>query len=56
LRDSKALPGQSVRLPGDQRAKRRAERLANGLSLPAELMKQLDVLADEIGVSKLEQR
>ena len=32
---SKALPGESVRLPGDQRAKRRAERIANGLALPA---------------------
>jgi L-2-hydroxycarboxylate dehydrogenase (NAD+) len=56
LRNSKALPGQSVRLPGDQRAKRRAERLANGLSLPAELMKQLDALAGEMGVRALGER
>jgi LDH2 family malate/lactate/ureidoglycolate dehydrogenase len=56
LRDSKALPGQSVRLPGDQRAKRRADRLANGLALPAELLKQLDALAGEMGVKKLGER
>ena len=30
LRASKTLPGQSVRLPGEQRAKRRADRVANG--------------------------
>jgi L-2-hydroxycarboxylate dehydrogenase (NAD+) len=56
LRNSKALPGQSVRLPGDQRAKRRAERMANGLSLPAELMKQLDALAGDMGVKALRER
>jgi L-2-hydroxycarboxylate dehydrogenase (NAD+) len=53
LRNSKALPGQSVRLPGDQRAKRRADRLANGLALPPELLKQLDALAEEMGVRAL---
>ena len=56
LRNSKALPGQSVRLPGDQRAKRRADRLANGLSLPTELMKQLDAMAGEMGVKRLGER
>jgi LDH2 family malate/lactate/ureidoglycolate dehydrogenase len=56
LRDSRALPGQSVRLPGDQRAKRRAERLANGLALPAELVKQLDALAAELKITKLRDR
>lgn len=56
LRDSKALPGQTVRLPGDQRAKRRAERLANGLALPAELLKQLDTLAAELSVKPLRER
>jgi LDH2 family malate/lactate/ureidoglycolate dehydrogenase len=56
LRNSKALPGQSVRLPGDQRAKRRADRLANGLALPPELLKQLDALAGEMGVRKLGER
>jgi L-2-hydroxycarboxylate dehydrogenase (NAD+) len=56
LRNSKALPGQSVRLPGDQRAKRRADRLANGLALPPELLKQLDALAEEMGVRRLGER
>jgi len=56
LRDSKALPGESVRLPGDARAKRRADRLANGLALPAELLVQLDKLAGEMAIAKLGSR
>ena len=56
LRNSKALPGQTVRLPGDQRARRRADRLANGLALPPELLKQLDALADEMAVKALGER
>ena len=56
LRNSKALPGQTVRLPGDQRARRRADRLANGLALPRELLKQLDALAGEMGVKALGER
>ena len=35
LRNSKTLPGQSVRLPGEQRAQRRADRLRNGLTAAA---------------------
>ena len=53
LRNSKALPGESVRLPGDARAKRRADRLANGLALPAELLKQLDTLAADLAIKPL---
>jgi L-2-hydroxycarboxylate dehydrogenase (NAD+) len=53
LRNSKALPGQSVRLPGDERAKRRADRLANGLAPPAELLTQLDRLAAELTIKPL---
>ena len=53
LRNSKALPGQSVRLPGDQRAKRRADRWRMGLRCRPELMKQLDALAGEMGVKRL---
>ena len=49
LRASKTLPGQSVRLPGEQRAKRRADRLANGLALAPELLVELDKLAKELG-------
>ena len=42
LRASKTLPGQSVRLPGEERAKRRADRLKNGLALPPELLVELE--------------
>jgi len=56
LRTSKTLPGESVRLPGEQRARRRADRLANGLALPAELMTQLDKLAAELGIKALGER
>ena len=53
LRNSKALPGENVRLPGDARDKRRADRLANGLALPAELLKQLDTLAADLAIKPL---
>ena len=53
LRESKALPGHSVRLPGDQRAKRRADRVKNGLALPPELLKQLDAMAGRLGIQPL---
>ena len=56
LRSSKALPGNEVRLPGDQRAQRRADRLANGLPLPPELLVQLDKLAGELGIRPLRDR
>jgi LDH2 family malate/lactate/ureidoglycolate dehydrogenase len=57
LRDSKALPGNdAVRLPGEQRAKRRADRVANGLALPPELMVQLDKLAGELAIKPLKER
>jgi L-2-hydroxycarboxylate dehydrogenase (NAD+) len=57
LRNSKSLPGQdAVRLPGDQRAKRIADRKANGLALPQELMMQLDKLAAELSIKPLASR
>ncbi len=56
LRASKALPGQSVRLPGEQRAARRADRLANGLPLAPELLNQLDKLAGELSIRPLRER
>jgi LDH2 family malate/lactate/ureidoglycolate dehydrogenase len=56
LRTSKTLPGEDVRLPGEQRAKRRADRLANGLMLPAELLAQLDRLAAELAIKPLRER
>ena len=42
-----------VRLPGEQRAQRRADRLANGLALPPELLAQLDKLAGELAIKPL---
>lgn len=54
LRNSKSLPGHdAVRLPGDQRAKRIADRKANGLALPPELLTQLDKLAAELTIKPL---
>ena len=56
LRKSKTLPGETVRLPGEQRAQRRADRLANGLALPGELLVQLDKLAAELAIKPLRER
>ena len=56
LRASKVLPGQTVRLPGEQRAKRREDRLRNGLALAHELRLQLDRLADDLGIAPLADR
>ena len=56
LRDTKPLPGESVRLPGEQRAARRADRLQNGLALAPELLVQLDKLAAELAVRPLRAR
>jgi L-2-hydroxycarboxylate dehydrogenase (NAD+) len=57
LRNSKPLPGNDpVRLPGDARAKRIADRKANGLPLPAELLVQLDKLAAELSIKPLAAR
>jgi L-2-hydroxycarboxylate dehydrogenase (NAD+) len=56
LRASQVLPGQTVRLPGEQRAKRRADRLANGLALAPELRAELDKLAKELAIKPLAAR
>jgi len=56
LHDTKGLPGQSVRLPGEQRAQRRADRLRNGLPLAPELLTQLDKLAAELSIKPLRER
>jgi LDH2 family malate/lactate/ureidoglycolate dehydrogenase len=55
LRSSKPAPGGGpVRLPGDERAKRQGERSRDGIAIPAALMKNLDALADRLGVVRLE--
>jgi LDH2 family malate/lactate/ureidoglycolate dehydrogenase len=57
LRSSKKLPGfDSIRLPGEDRSRRRAERTANGVEIPAGLMKQLDGLAAELKIAPLASR
>jgi L-2-hydroxycarboxylate dehydrogenase (NAD+) len=56
LRASKTLPGESVRLPGEQRAQRRADRLANGLALAPELLAELNKLAKELTIKPLAAR
>ncbi|MPZ37190.1 MAG: Ldh family oxidoreductase [Rhizobiales bacterium] len=57
LRTSKPLPGfDRVRLPGQERSARRADRLKNGVPLPRELTAQLDTLAGDLGVKPLAAR
>ena len=54
LRSSPTLPGfDAIRLPGEERRKRRADRTANGVQLPAALLKQLDELAASLGITSL---
>jgi L-2-hydroxycarboxylate dehydrogenase (NAD+) len=56
LRATKPLPGESVRLPGVERARRRADRLARGLPLAPELLAQLDRLAADLAIAPLQAR
>ncbi len=56
LRASKTLPGQKVRLPGEARAERIADRTKNGLPLTPELVVQLDKLAGELSIKPLSAR
>jgi LDH2 family malate/lactate/ureidoglycolate dehydrogenase len=57
LRQSKPLPGfDAIRLPGEYRRQRRAERLRDGVPLLREVIAQLDRLAAELGVSTLAAR
>jgi L-2-hydroxycarboxylate dehydrogenase (NAD+) len=57
LRGSKTLPGfDAIRLPGEERRRRRADRVQNGVPMPQELIAQLDRLAQEQGVVPLRGR
>jgi LDH2 family malate/lactate/ureidoglycolate dehydrogenase len=57
LRTSKPLPGfDAVRLPGQERRTRRADRRNNGVPMPGELIEQLDAFAGEIGIKPLRVR
>ena len=57
LRASKTLPGvDAIRLPGEERRRRKAARQRDGLSFPAPLIAQLDALAADLGIAPLGQR
>jgi LDH2 family malate/lactate/ureidoglycolate dehydrogenase len=54
LKASKVLPGfDGIRLPGEQRKVRRADRLAHGVPVFPEVVDQLDKLAGELGIKRL---
>ena len=54
LASSPTLPGfDSIRLPGADRRKRRADRAANGVQLPPGLIKQLDDMAAKLKLQPL---
>jgi LDH2 family malate/lactate/ureidoglycolate dehydrogenase len=57
LRGSKTLPGfDAIRLPGEERRRRQADRAANGVPMAPELIVQLDRLAGEMGVTPVRER
>jgi LDH2 family malate/lactate/ureidoglycolate dehydrogenase len=57
LRNSKRLPGvDAIRLPGDERQKRRADREQNGIPVSVELLARLDQLATAMKVKSLRSR
>jgi LDH2 family malate/lactate/ureidoglycolate dehydrogenase len=54
LRSSPKLPGvESIRMPGEERRRRRADRSVNGVQLPASLIKQLDEMAASLKLQPL---
>jgi L-2-hydroxycarboxylate dehydrogenase (NAD+) len=57
LRSSKVLPGfDAIRLPGEQRQARRADRATNGVPVFPEVVAQLDKLASELSIKPLRER
>jgi L-2-hydroxycarboxylate dehydrogenase (NAD+) len=57
IKSSKVLPGfDSIRLPGEQRRARRAERATNGVPVFPEVVAQLDRLASELTIKPLRAR
>jgi LDH2 family malate/lactate/ureidoglycolate dehydrogenase len=57
LRSSPTLPGfDRIRMPGEDRARRRADRAKNGVQVPAGLMKQLDDMAANLKIEPLAAR
>jgi L-2-hydroxycarboxylate dehydrogenase (NAD+) len=57
LRASPTLPGfDSIRFPGEERRRRRADRTTNGVRLPDALLKQLDDMARSLKIEPLTAR
>lgn len=57
LKTSKVLPGfDSIRLPGEQREARRADRRTNGVPVFPEVVEQLDMLAGDLKIKLLRER
>ena len=57
LKSSPVLPGfDSIRLPGEQRRARRADRASNGVPVFPEVVEQLDKLAAELKIAPLRER
>ncbi len=57
LKASKTLPGfDEIRIPGEQRQARRADRQANGVRVFTEVVSQLDTLAAELKIKPLGER
>jgi L-2-hydroxycarboxylate dehydrogenase (NAD+) len=57
LRGSAKLPGfDAIRLPGEERRRRRADRLANGVPMAGELIVQLDRLGMELELAPVRER
>ena len=54
IRESQRLPGvERVWLPGEQSHTKRLDRVANGIPIPPTLRKNLDTLAQELGIDPL---
>lgn len=57
LRDSRRLPGvEAIRIPGGERQRRLEARRAEGVPLSAALVRQLDALAQELGIAPIRRR
>ena len=55
MRAAQRLPGvEAIRLPGEQRLRRRADRATNGIPIPPALLRQLDEVARDVGVRPLD--
>jgi L-2-hydroxycarboxylate dehydrogenase (NAD+) len=54
LKGSAVLPGHdAIRLPGERRRQCQVERTRDGVPVPAPLLKQLDDLANDLGIAKV---